>query len=51
MKTLERRSTVNRWFWAAAAASALLTVLIAALGPRLRTAFVLPVDEGSWFYA
>jgi hypothetical protein len=45
------RRTLDAWFWAALAASALLTVMIAVLGPRLRTAFVLPVDEGSWFYA
>lgn len=51
MNTVAKKASVNAWFWAAVAASALLTALIAVLGPRLRTAFVLPVDEGSWFYA
>jgi hypothetical protein len=51
MNTVAKKASVNAWFWAAVAASAMLTVLIAVLGPRLRTAFVLPVDEGSWFYA
>ena len=51
VKTVAERKTLDAWFWAALATSALLTVLIAVLGPRLRTAFVLPVDEGSWFYA
>jgi hypothetical protein len=49
--TLKKRGEVQAWFWAGLATSALLTALIALLGPRLRTAFVLPPDQGSWFYA
>jgi len=51
MADAKARTNPRVWFWAAVGVSALLTVLIAVLGPRLRTAFVLPPDEGSWFYA
>lgn len=51
MATDKARSNVRFWFWVAVVASAALTALIAILGPRLRQAFVLPPDEGSWFYA
>ena len=45
------RSGVRPWFWAGVAVSFALTALIWVLGPRLREVFVLPQDQGSWFYA
>lgn len=48
--TVADRKKLDAWFWAAVAASALLTGLIALLGPRLSSIPHLPDQGSAWYY-